>query len=138
MQVTHGKSSRSLVHPTAVIDPKAEIGEGCRIGPYCVIGEGVVLGPGCALHSHVVIEGWTRMGSNNEVFPFCAIGLRTQDLKWKGGTTRTEIGDGNTFREHVTVHSATGDGETTVIGRLCSPGAARYPQRLLLLQARFR
>jgi UDP-N-acetylglucosamine acyltransferase len=105
-----------MVHPTAIVHPKASLGEDCEIGPYCVIGENVVLGPRCRLHSHVVIDGHTRLGQGNEIFPFASIGLKTQDLKWKGGVTRTEIGDHNTFRECVTVHSATGDGETTVIG----------------------
>ena len=105
-----------MVHPSAVIHPKAEIGPGCHIGPYCVIGEQVVLGAGCRLHSHVVIDGHTRLGQGNEIFPFASIGLKTQDLKWKGGLTRTEIGDENTLREYVTVHSATGDGEVTRIG----------------------
>jgi UDP-N-acetylglucosamine acyltransferase len=105
-----------MVHPSAVIHPKAQIGEGCEIGPYCLIGEHVVLGARCRLHSHVVIDGHTRLGQGNEIFPFASIGLKTQDLKWKGGTTRTEIGDANTFREYVSVHSATGDGEITKIG----------------------
>ena len=105
-----------MVHSTAVIHPKAQIGAGCEIGPYCVIGEHVELGPGCRLHSHVVIDGHTRLGQGNEIFPFASIGLRTQDLKWKGGLTRTEIGDHNTIRECVTIHSATGEGEATVIG----------------------
>jgi UDP-N-acetylglucosamine acyltransferase len=105
-----------MVHPTAIIHPRARIGADCEIGPYCVIGEHVELGPGCRLHSHVVIDGHTRLGQANEIFPFASIGLRTQDLKWKGGLTRTEIGDHNTIRECVTIHSATGDGEATVIG----------------------
>ena len=105
-----------MIHSTAVIHAKAEIGAGCEIGPYCVIGEHVVLGPNCRLHSHVVIDGHTRLGEGNEIFPFASIGLKTQDLKWKGGVTRTEIGDHNTFREYVTVHSATGDGGKTRIG----------------------
>jgi len=103
-------------HPTAVIHPGAQIGSNCRIGPYCVIGEHVVLGDGCQLYSHVVIDGHTTLGRGNEIFPFASIGLKTQDLKWKGGLTRTQIGDENTFRESVTVHSATGEGEATVIG----------------------
>ena len=105
-----------MVHPTAIIHPKAKIGADCEIGPYCVIGEFVSLGDKCRLHSHVVIDGHTTLGRENEVFPFAAIGLKTQDLKWKGGVTRTEIGDGNTFREYVTIHSATGDGEITRVG----------------------
>lgn len=105
-----------MVHPTAVIHPKAQIGAGCEIGPYCIVGEHVTLGEGCRLHSHVVIDGHTQLGNGNEIFPFASIGLKTQDLKWKGGVTRTQIGDANTFREYVTVHSATSDGETTVVG----------------------
>ena len=105
-----------MIHPTAVIHPKAGIGADCEIGPYCVIGPHVELGAGCRLHSHVVIDGHTRLGKENEAFPFACLGLKSQDLKWKGGVTRTEIGDGNTFREHVTVHSATSEGGVTRVG----------------------
>ncbi len=104
------------IHPTAVVHPKAEIGTDSEIGPYCVIGEHVVVGAGCRLHSHVVIDGHIRLGKGNEIFPFACLGMKTQDLKWKGGIARTEIGEHNTFREYVTIHSATGDGEATVIG----------------------
>lgn len=104
------------IHATAVIHPKARIADGCRIGPYCVIGEHVTLGEGCHLHSHVVIDGHTTLGRENRLYPFTSIGLQTQDLKWKGGVTRTVIGDRNTFRENVTIHSATNDGDATVIG----------------------
>src|SRR5258706_71908 len=105
-----------MIHPTAIIHAKAQIGPDCEVGPYCFIGENVVLGARCRLHSHVVIDGHTRLGEGNEIFPFASIGLKTQDLKWKGGHTRTEIGNNNTFREYVTIHSATGEGEQTVIG----------------------
>jgi UDP-N-acetylglucosamine acyltransferase len=105
-----------MIAPTAVIHPKARLGAGCLIGPYCVIGEHVTLGEGCRLHSHVVIDGHTTLGPENEIFPFACIGLKTQDLKWKGGITRTEIGSNNTFREYVTIHSATSDGEVTTVG----------------------
>jgi UDP-N-acetylglucosamine acyltransferase len=105
-----------MIHPTAIIHPKARVAESCHIGPYCVIGEHVTLGANCQLHSHVVIDGHTTLGSGNEIFPFASIGLKTQDLKWKGGVTRTQIGDNNTFRENVTIHSATADGEATVVG----------------------
>jgi UDP-N-acetylglucosamine acyltransferase len=105
-----------MIHSTAVIHAKAQIGTGCVIGPYCVIGENVALGDNCRLHSHVVIDGHTTLGESNEIFPFASIGLKTQDLKWKGGTTRTQIGSHNTFREYVTIHSATGDGEVTTVG----------------------
>lgn len=104
------------IHSTAIIHPKAEIGSGCEIGPYCIVGEHVVLGDGCRLHSHVVIDGHTRIGKGNQIYPFASIGLQTQDLKWKGGVTRTEIGDNNTIREFVTIHSATSEGDATVVG----------------------
>jgi len=105
-----------MIHPTAVIHPGAQIGAGCEIGPYCVVGEHVVLGDRCRLHSHVVLDGYTTLGADNQVFPFACIGLKTQDLKWKGGVTRVEIGDRNVFREYATVHSATADGEATRVG----------------------
>jgi UDP-N-acetylglucosamine acyltransferase len=104
------------VHPSAVVHPQATIGAGCEIGPYCVIGEHVTLGDKCKLHSHVVIDGHTKLGRENEIYPFASIGLKTQDLKWKGGVTRVEIGNHNTFREYVTIHSATADGEVTCVG----------------------
>jgi UDP-N-acetylglucosamine acyltransferase len=106
----------STIHSTAIVHPGAKLGADCQIGPYCIIGEHVTLGDGCRLHSHVVIDGYTTLGKANEVYPFTSLGLKTQDLKWKGGATYTRIGDHNTFRECVTVHSATGEGETTIVG----------------------
>jgi UDP-N-acetylglucosamine acyltransferase len=93
-----------MIHPTAVIHP------------YCVIGEHVVLGDRCTLHSHVVIDGHTTLGADNSLFPFACVGLQTQDLKYQGGHTRTEIGGHNTIREHVTIHSATAEGGVTRVG----------------------
>jgi UDP-N-acetylglucosamine acyltransferase len=105
-----------MIHPSAIIHPKAQIGPGCELGPYCVIGEHVALGENCKLHSHVVIDGYTTLGKNNEIFPFASLGLKSQDLKWKGGVTWLKIGDRNVFREGVNIHSATNDGNATVIG----------------------
>ena len=105
-----------MIHPTAIIHANAQLGQRCEIGPYCVLGEHVVLGDGCKLHSHVVIDGHTTLGRANEIFPFACIGLKTQDLKWQGGKTRTQIGDHNTFREYVTIHSSTSDGGVTTVG----------------------
>ncbi len=105
-----------MIHHSAVIHPKAIVPASCEIGPFCVIGPDVRLGDNCQLYSHVVIDGHTELGGHNQVFPFTSIGLKTQDLKWKGGITRTVIGSHNTFRESVTIHSATGDGEITRIG----------------------
>lgn len=104
------------IHPTAIVHPGAELGDGCEVGPYCVIGEHVRLGANCRLHSHVVVDGYTTLGTDNQVYPFACLGLKSQDLKWKGGRTRVEIGDHNVFREYVTVHSATDEGIATRVG----------------------
>jgi UDP-N-acetylglucosamine acyltransferase len=105
-----------MIHPTAIIHPKAKIGANCQIGPYCVIGENVTMEDECNLHSHVVVDGCTTMGRGNEVFPFAAIGTKTQDLKYAGGMPKLRIGDQNVFREGVTVHCGTADGDSTVVG----------------------
>ena len=105
-----------MIHPTAIIDSHAELGPGCEVGPFCVIGPNVKIGARCRFISHVVVDGHTEIGDDNQFYPFASIGLKTQDLKWKGGLTRTVIGHRNTIRECVTIHSATGDGESTVIG----------------------
>ena len=105
-----------MIHPTAVIHAGAQLGADCEIGPYCIIGPKVVLGDRCRLHSHVVLDGVTTLGSDNEIFPFACLGTKTQDLKWKGGETRTVIGDRNVFREYATVHSATSAGDATTVG----------------------
>ena len=107
--------------PTAVIPPKAQIGAECEIGPYGGLGEPVQRGAGCWLHSHVVLDGLTTIGSRNRFYPHACIGLQTQDLKWKSGNQcYLEIGDDNSFRESTTVHTATGDGLKTVIGSNCN------------------
>ena len=106
----------SEIHSSAIIHPSASIGDDCIIGPYCIIGENVTLEQGNRLHSHVVIDGHTEIGASNEFFPFASVGLKSQDLKWRGGTTWTRIGNRNTFRENVTVHSSTDDGKATLIG----------------------
>ena len=105
-----------MIHPSAIIHPKARIGANCEIGPFCVIGEHVTLGDNCRLHSHVVVDGCTTLGQGNEFFPFAAIGMKTQDLKYTGGRPRLDVGSHNVFREGVTVHCATNDGDATVIG----------------------
>ena len=105
-----------MIHPTAIIHPRATIGTGCDIGPFCVIGEHVTLGEKCQLHSHVVIDGHTRVGGGNEMFPFVALGMKTQDLKYAGGRPRLEIGGQNVFREGVTVHCGTNNEQATIIG----------------------
>jgi UDP-N-acetylglucosamine acyltransferase len=110
----------SNIHPTAIIDPSAEIADGVSIGPYCCIGGNVRLGEGSILHSHVVIDGNSSLGAGCEVFPFATIGLPPQDLKFKGEPSRVEIGSGNVIREHVTIHPGTkGGGLLTKVGNNC-------------------
>jgi UDP-N-acetylglucosamine acyltransferase len=106
----------TTIHPTAIVDPKAELAEDVAIGPYAVIGPHVSIGPGTRVMSHVVIDGHTSIGARNEFFPMASIGQKTQDLKYAGGTCYLAIGDDNTFREFVTVNTATTDGQATVVG----------------------
>jgi len=106
----------ATIHPTAIIHPSAEIGAGCEIGPYCVVGASVVLGSECWLQSHVVIEGPSHIGTGNRFYSFASIGQRSQDLKYAGEPTHLEVGNGNTFREFVTVNRGTAPGAKTVIG----------------------
>lgn len=105
-----------MIHPTAIIDPSAEIDAEVEIGPYCVINANVSIGKGSVLKSHVAIDGHTRIGENNTFFPFAAIGQLTQDMKYAGEPTALEIGDGNTFRENTTIHRGTTGDVPTRIG----------------------
>jgi UDP-N-acetylglucosamine acyltransferase len=104
------------IHPTAVIDPGAEIDSEIMIGPYCVVGPSVQLGAGCWLQNHVTVCGPVKIGPANRFHAFCSIGQQTQDLKYTGEPTYLEIGEGNCFREFVTVNRATAVGSTTRVG----------------------
>lgn len=106
----------SSVHPTAIVDPKCELGRDVVIGPYSVLDAGVVVGDGCRIGAHVVVEGQTRLGRSNTVHPYACLGTAPQDLKYDGTPTRLEIGDGNTIREFATVNRGTvpGGGTTRV------------------------
>ena len=107
----------SFIHETAIVAAGARLGEGVQIGPFSTVGSEVVLGDGVRLESHVVIGGKTTIGSGTHVFPFAAIGLEPQDLKYAGEPTATEIGQRNQIREFVTIHRGTsGGGGTTRIG----------------------
>lgn len=108
--------SDSQIHPTAIVDPKAEIGPGAIIGPYCVVEAGVVLGPDCWLQHHVTLSGPTVAGARNKFYAYCSIGQQTQDLKYLGEPTYLEIGNENTFREFVTVNRSTASSGKTRIG----------------------
>jgi len=105
------------IHSTAVISPKASLGDDVEIGPYSIIGEDVVIGSNCKIDPHVVIQGPTTVGSCCQFFSFCSIGFPPQDLKFQGEPTKLVIGAHNIFREYVTVNRGTlGGGGQTLIG----------------------
>jgi UDP-N-acetylglucosamine acyltransferase len=105
------------IHPTAVVEPGARLGDRVRIGPYCVVGANVALGDRTELVSHVVVAGHTSIGAETKVYPFASLGHPPQDLKYKGEPTRLVIGDHNVIREHVTMNPGTaGGGAVTRVG----------------------
>ena len=105
------------VHPTALVHPAARIGAGTTIGPHCTIGSEVVIGERCRISASVVIDGWTEIGDDTQIYPMASIGLAPQDLKYKGERTRLTIGRRNTFREFATINRDTlGGGGHTRIG----------------------
>lgn len=108
------------VHPTAVVDPAARLGEGCVVGPFCVVGPEVVLGEGVELRSHVVVSGDTVLGEETVAFPFAVIGEVPQDLKYAGERSRLRIGARNRIREGATLNLGTrGGGGVTRVGDDC-------------------
>ncbi len=105
------------IHPSAVVDPAAILGEGCIVGPFAVLESGVVLGEGCTVGPHAVLLGSVVAGTMNTFHAHCVIGDAPQHLGYKGEPTRVVIGTGNTFREFSTVHRGmVGSGGETVIG----------------------
>ena len=105
------------VHPTAIIDPRAELDSDVEVGPYSVIGAGVKIGNGSKIHSHTSIQGNTTLGEGNVVFPFATIGSVPQDLKYRGEPSQLIIGDRNTIREYVSLNPGTsGGGMVTRVG----------------------
>ena len=108
------------IHPTAVVEPGAQVDPSCEIGPFAYVGPHVVLGPGCQLRPHAVVTGHTVLGARNQVFSHAVVGEIPQDLKYKGEPTRTVVGDDNVFRECTTVHAGTvQDRGETRIGNRC-------------------
>ncbi len=105
------------VHPTAIVSPRADLASTAEVGPFCVVGDDVVLSEGCHLLAHAVVLGPTRLGQGNRVFPFATLGAAPQDLSYRGEPTLLEVGNGNEFREGVTVHRGTvKGGGTTRLG----------------------
>lgn len=98
------------IHPSAVIAEGAVVPDSCEIGPFSTIGPDVVVGEDCRLVSHVVLDGRTRIGARNVIYPFTSIGIAPQDLKYAGESTQTDIGDDNTIRECVTISRGTAKG----------------------------
>ena len=105
-----------MIHPTAVIHPKAKLDSSVTVGPYAVIDDAVEIGPRCVIGPHVYVTGVTTIGAENQFHAGCVIGDAPQDLKYDGTPTRVRIGDKNVFREHCTVHRSTKPDGETVIG----------------------
>jgi UDP-N-acetylglucosamine acyltransferase len=98
------------IHPTAIVDPSAKIPASCRIGPYCIVGANVEMGESCELVSHVVLDGPSRLGNNNKIYPFAVVGMDPQDVSFEGEVTWLEMGDDNVVREYVTINRGTAKG----------------------------
>ena len=108
---------RAEIHPTAIVHPRAQIGEGTTVGPHATIGPNVRIGASCRIGSSAVIDGWTEIGDETEIYPFASVGLIPQDLKFRGEETHLVIGRRNIFREFVTINRGTrGGGGVTAIG----------------------
>ena len=108
---------RTQIHATANVEPGAQIGEGTIVGPHATVGEHVRIGANCRIGASAVVDGWTDIGDETEIYPFASIGLIPQDLKFRGEKTRLLVGRRNIFREFVTVHRGTqGGGGVTEIG----------------------
>jgi UDP-N-acetylglucosamine acyltransferase len=106
-----------FIHPSAVVSPRAQLGQDCYIGPYSTVGDEVILGDRVRLESHSVVDGRTHLGDETHVYPFVSIGLASQDLKYRGEPSETRIGRRCRLREFVTVHRGTeGGGMLTEVG----------------------
>ncbi len=104
------------IHPQAIVESSAQLGEDVEIGPFCYIGGRAVLGDNTRVLHHATVEGRVTLGSNNTIFPYALIGGLTHDLKYEGGEPGLQIGDNNVFREYVTAHVATQSEDLTCIG----------------------
>jgi len=104
------------IHPQAIVAPGAKLGKGVKVGAYAMVAEDVELGEGCVLHSHAVVQGPSKFGKNNVFHPFCVIGGAPQDYTFRGERAELVAGDGNIFREYVTVSRGTqkGGGRTSL------------------------
>ncbi len=108
------------IHPTAIVDPKAELGTDVKVGPYCVIYAGAKIGDRSWLQNHVTIDGPCEIGSENRFYAYASIGQQSQDLKYSQEPTYLKLGARNTFREFCTVNRATSPGNFTLVGSDCN------------------
>lgn len=107
----------AVVHPSSIVESGAVLDERVMVGPFCYIGKNVRVGAGTTLHSHIVINGLTTIGCDNQIFQFASIGECNQDLKYQGEATQVVIGNNNRIREHVTIHRGTRQGgQVTTVG----------------------
>ena len=105
-----------LIHPTAVVSPRAELAPDVRVGPYAVVEEQAQIGEGCEIGAHAVVKRFTTLGARNRVYEHATLGGEPQDAKFRGEPSRLVVGDDNLIREYVTIHRASGEGEATRIG----------------------
>jgi len=108
-----------MIHPTAIVHPSARVARSAEIGPYSLVGEHVAIGEGAKLLAHVVINGHTTIGEEATVYPFASIGAPSQDRKAAEEVAYTTIGPRTVVREYVSIHRATGEGQTTSVGSDC-------------------
>ncbi len=104
------------IHPTAIVDKKAQLADDVEVGPYCFIGPNVKIGSGTKIGPHAVLDGYTTIGRNNKIYTGAVIGSITQDLKYKGEKSYVKIGDDNIIREYVTINLGTKKGSSTIVG----------------------
>jgi UDP-N-acetylglucosamine acyltransferase len=105
-----------VIHPTAIVHPKAQLDSSVEVGPYAVIDEYLQIGTGCVIGPHAYLTGRTAIGPNNRFFAGCVIGEAPQDLKYSGEPTSLIVGQANVFREHVTINRSSNPAGQTVIG----------------------
>ncbi|MEO6834412.1 MAG: acyl-ACP--UDP-N-acetylglucosamine O-acyltransferase [Candidatus Tumulicola sp.] len=108
-----------MIHPTAIVHPSADIGRHAEIGPFCIVGEHVAVGARTVLQAHVVVNGWTEIGEECQIYPFATIGAASQDRKYGGERAFTRVGSRTILREYVSIQRATGHDEVTAVGNDC-------------------
>jgi UDP-N-acetylglucosamine acyltransferase len=108
-----------MIHTSAIVHPSAQIGRKSEIGPYCIVGEHVSIGERTVLQAHVVVNGWTEIGEDCQIYPFATIGAASQDRKYTGERAFTRIGSRTVVREYVSIQRATGHDEVTAVGDDC-------------------